>query len=225
MAAEAPARQPAGGAEPGWYVDHRWYTAFRWTLGTFLRTYFRLHMTGMSNVPRTGPAVLVSNHQSWLDPWLLAVKLPRIVAFMAKAEWFTQPAANHVLREIGVFPVQRGEADARAIKLALQVLREGELLGMFPEGTRSPSGELQLMRAGAVRIAEKMDVPIVPACVVGSARLMPKGALFPRPGVIQIRYGSPYRLSDLYGPRLTQAQRQAAVADMRARIVALMDSA
>jgi 1-acyl-sn-glycerol-3-phosphate acyltransferase len=127
-----------------------------------------------------------------------------------------------VLREVGAFPVARGERDPRSIRLALQVLHAGHLLGMFPEGTRSRPGQLGPFHGGAMRLAEKVGAPIVPACVVGSGRLFPRGARFPRPGMIFIRFGRPVQMADLVGPRPSPEQRAQATETVRRRVAALM---
>lgn len=139
----------------------------RWAL----RLIFGLEVTGLENIPREGGAVVASNHTTWFDPVAVACALDRPVHFMAKAELFRNPLVARFLRKVYAFPVRRGAADRDAIRAAIQVAGEGNLLGIFPEGTRGQGGELLPLQSGAVFIAAKAGVPIVPVAVAGVAPL------------------------------------------------------
>ncbi len=138
------------------------------------RQLYRVRIAGAERVPASGPVILVANHESMFDPWLLALVTPRQVHYMAKAElWRHRPVAR-VLESFGAFPVERGTGDATAISRAADLLRKGEVLGMFPQGTskRRPS---RPYHRGAARLALATGAPVVPVRLVGT-----RG--FPRPG-------------------------------------------
>ena len=157
---------------------------------------FRLQVKGLENVPEGG-AVLAANHISNFDPWPLGFPLwpRRQLYFMGKAELFN-PVLGPVLRGAGAFPVRRGERDLQAIETAVQLCRQGKLVAMFPEGTRRQKGLRKKFaarpRGGSARIALAAEVPLVPAAIKGTDRLLS----FPR---LQISYGKPIPLDDLAG--------------------------
>ncbi|MGA8943017.1 MAG: lysophospholipid acyltransferase family protein [Thermoactinomyces sp.] len=125
----------------------------------------------MEHIPEKGPVVFCCNHISNLDPPLLAVSTKRKVHFMAKAELFRVPVLGGLVRSLGAFPVKRGAGDRQALKKAIQLLQEGHTVGIFPEGTRSKTGEMGQFHVGAALIALKGEAPIVPAAICGSYRL------------------------------------------------------
>ena len=139
---------------------------------------------GMERIPRVGPAILVGNHISWLDPILLACWLTpstgRAINWMGKAEAMRWPLIGWFLRVNGVFGVRRGAADLEAFRLAERILSEGRILGIYPEGTRSPDGILRPFRDGAALLALRSGVPVLPVAVTGTDGLWRKGSLIPR---------------------------------------------
>ena len=155
---------------------------------------FRLHVRGLENVPEGG-AVLAANHLSNFDPWALGIPLwpRRQLYFMGKAELFN-PVLTPILRGAGAFPVRRGEHDLQAIETAVALCREGKLVAMFPEGTRREKGLRKKFtarpRGGSARIALAAEVPLVPAAIKGTDRLL----TLPR---LQVSYGQPLPLDDL----------------------------
>ena len=158
-----------------------------------LRGLFRLRDSGSENVPVDGGCVLACNHLSSFDPWPLGMPLwPRIwLRFMAKAELYWWPATL-VLDAAGAFKVRRGRADVDAIETAVRLAREGNVVVMFPEGTRRVKGLVKRhqarARSGAARIALMADVPLVPAAVSGTDRLL-------RLGPLRVAYGPPIEAS------------------------------
>src|SRR5438105_4182945 len=157
-------------------------------LGPFCRWWFSIDVTGAEYVPRSGPVVLCMNHESLLDIPLVVVVAPRSVRFMAKRELFAKPSGAHFFHELGGFPVGRGEFDLRAIEVGLEVLRRGEVLGMYPEGTRTP-GTLLPFLPGAPWIALKAGAPLLPAAISGTHAAMPKGARFFKRVPVRIEFG------------------------------------
>lgn len=144
----------------------------------------QIDVQGLNRIPASGAALLVSNHISWVDPVLLACWLTpatgRPMSWMGKAEAMRWPLVGWFLRVNGVFGVRRGAADLEAFRLAERVLREGRILGIYPEGTRSPDGVLRRFRDGAALLAIRSGVPVFPVAVTGTNGLWPKGAIVPR---------------------------------------------
>ncbi|WP_432495109.1 lysophospholipid acyltransferase family protein [Kineococcus auxinigenes] len=161
---------------------------------------------GLENVPATGPAILASNHLSLADAVLLPTVLPRRITFIAKAEMFTGAGVRGrlfggLLRRVGQLPVDRsgGAASSAAIDGAVEVLRRGELFGIYPEGTRSPDGRLHRGRTGVARIALRSGAPVLPVAMVGTGELMPRGRALPRVRRVGIVIGEPMDLSRFAG--------------------------
>ena len=167
----------------------RFYRLMRRLVGPILRRYFRIRVTGLERLPRTGPVVLAINHRSMLDPILIGAVMPRPVCFMAKEELFRYPGLGRLLRWLGAFPVRRGEPDREAIQHALRRLREGQVVGIFPEGTRSVDGRLLTLHGGTALLALKSGAPILPVAITGTERAMPRGAWWPRRVTVEIRVG------------------------------------
>jgi 1-acyl-sn-glycerol-3-phosphate acyltransferase len=166
-----------------------WYR-FWWTFYLLLfRLLFRLRIEGREHVPPSGPVLVVSNHASTLDPPIAGVAVGRQASYMAKEELLKTPVLGPYLRSIGVFPVRRGEADRQSFRMSLDVLGRGGVLLMFPEGTRSLDGRLRPAEPGAALIALRTGAPVLPVAVVGTQRVMPKGARLPRPAQVVVRIG------------------------------------
>lgn len=132
---------------------------------------YRPRIKGLENLPATGKVIIYSNHISLLDPILIACILPRRIYFMAKAELFKNPIFGFILRHLGAFPVKRGTADLSAIKNSLRVLKEGNVFGIFPEGTRGKQGNVQHFSHGIASIAHRSRAKIVPIGIIGEYKL------------------------------------------------------
>ncbi|MFC4078112.1 lysophospholipid acyltransferase family protein [Salinithrix halophila] len=158
------------------------------------RLFYKWEKQGVENVPAKGPVVICCNHINNLDPPLLGASLERQVHFMAKEELFKIPVIGSLVHSFGSFPVSRGSADKRALKKALELLGEGRVLGVFPEGTRSKTGQLGQAHTGAAFIALKGEAVLVPAAVLGSYRLFRR---------VRIIFGKPIDLSEYQKGRLT----------------------
>lgn len=158
-------------------------------LAVLLRGYFRVRLEGLEEVPRKGPLVLAVNHVSALDPIIVAALFPRPVHFMAKEELFRNPLLGQVMRWVYAFPVRRGEADRQAVSRALELLRAGRVVGIFPEGTRSLDGQLGRLQGGAAWLALKGGAPVLPALILGTQLAMPKGVRWPRRVQVRVRFG------------------------------------
>lgn len=187
------------------------------------RLLFRLETRDVGRVPPAGPALLVSNHSSVLDPPLIGSASRRRLAFLAKAELFRIPVFGALLRRLGARPLRRAGADPAAMRAALRVLEEGGALLVFPEGTRGPEGVLRPARAGAGMLAVMSGALVVPVYVSGSGRAWPKGARFPRPARVTVAFGEPLRFdAKLGGDR--REQYEAAGRAMMAAIARLKET-
>ena len=181
-----------------------------------LRGLYRLRVRGKENLPSSGGFVLTCNHVSSFDPWPLGMPLwpKRWLRFMAKSELYWGPL-RLILDGAGAFKVRRGQADVEAIETAVRLVREGHSVVMFPEGTRRTKGLLKTRearpRTGAARIALEAGVPLVPAAVTGTDRLM-------RFGQLRVAYGSPVDIDDLRGSDDIRAASQEATDRLMARI-------
>ncbi|SMB98322.1 1-acyl-sn-glycerol-3-phosphate acyltransferase [Thermanaeromonas toyohensis ToBE] len=141
----------------------------------FFQYICRWEVKGQENFPLEGPAVVVSNHVSLWDPVAVGVAIPRPVRFMAKEELFRIPFLAQLLRALGAFPVRRGRSDRQALKESLEILRSGQVLGMFPEGTRVRTGELGAFHGGAALLSLKTGAPLVPVAVKGTEQIFRRG--------------------------------------------------
>jgi 1-acyl-sn-glycerol-3-phosphate acyltransferase len=166
-----------------------WYGFWKAVLGTWFGLQFRLRVEGREHEPLAGPILAICNHVSALDPPIAGVALRRRAWYMAKDELLRTPVLGPLLRSVGVFPVRRGEADRQSIRTALQVLGDGKVLLMFPEGTRSPEGRLRPAEPGAALLALRTGAAVLPMAVIGTQRAMPKGARFPRRVPVVVRIG------------------------------------
>jgi 1-acyl-sn-glycerol-3-phosphate acyltransferase len=169
----------------------RWLWWLVWGLVSLIRPLFcRLHIEGRENLPVTGGAVVASNHNYGPDFLFLGICSPRELSFMAKAEAFAwHPLLAALLHAGGAFPVQRGKGDSAAIQTAVELARQGNLIAMFPEGTRSKDGILMRGKTGAARIALAAGVYVVPAIVTNSALVL-KRKSWRRP-LVTVRFGKP----------------------------------
>jgi 1-acyl-sn-glycerol-3-phosphate acyltransferase len=194
-------------------ITRRWWAAGHLLLVPCVRGALRLRVSGRENIPAQGPVLVVSNHVSELDPPTLGVSaLPRKTYYMAKQELFSVPLLGRAVFRLGAFPVDRGGADRRAMRLAREVLGRGDLLLMFPEGTRHPDGRLRPGLPGAGSLGLEPGVTIVPAAIWGTQRWI---------GPARVAFGPPIDLSDLdQGPRSRRSQ--VAVDRMMAGVAALL---
>lgn len=137
----------------------------------FMRTVFRMEIAGANRIPATGPCILVANHESIVDPYVLGVATGRPIHFMAKRELWRSRITRFLMEGFGAFPIERGIGDNAAIGRAGNLLRRGEVLGIFPQGTCLPTRERPYLR-GAARLALATGSPVVPVCLVGTERLL-----------------------------------------------------
>jgi len=165
----------------------------RFMTRTFLVGLFKVE--GLENVPRQGPLVVCANHFATLDPPMVPAFLPRADTWnMAKSEYFRKPLMRWIFTRYHAFPVVRHSADRAALRRAFDLLKAGEVLIIYPEGTRVESGELATPEPGAGFIAQKAGCPVLPVALTGTRECLPKGARWPRRVPVTLRFGEPFRL-------------------------------
>ena len=177
---------------------------------------WRPTVTGLDNVPMSGPVILASNHLSFADSLVIPIVAPRKVAFLAKSDYFTgtglKGTASRLWFEgLGMLPVDRDDSKAALASLdtALQVLGRGEAFGIYPEGTRSRDGRLYRGRTGVAHLALTAGVPVVPVGLTGTQKLQPVGARFPKVVPVSISFGKPIEVAGRYdGVPLGRARRE-----------------
>jgi 1-acyl-sn-glycerol-3-phosphate acyltransferase len=175
-------------------------------LGPLMRLLARPTVEGLHHIPARGGAILAGNHLAVADSFLVPLLLPRRVTYLAKREYFTQTGLIGWVKKtfftgVGQVPVDRssGSAAQAALDTAVRLLREGKLLGIYPEGTRSPDGRLYKGKTGVARMALEADVPVVPVAVIGTDKLNPIGSRMWRPHHVRIRIGEPLDFSRYAG--------------------------
>jgi len=165
------------------------YTFLRLLLTPLMRLWFRMHVSGAEHVPAEGAAIVAPNHKSFFDSFFIAVCTRRQLRFMAKTE-LIEARYGRLLVRLGAFPVRRGKSDADALETALEVLRQGGLLALFPEGTRvRDPEELGDPKRGAGRIALETGAPLVPCAITGTEKLFL--GPFPKPRRVQVAFSEP----------------------------------
>lgn len=197
-------------------------------IGPLLRLFFRPRIEGLEHIPEEGAAIVAGNHLSFSDHFLMPAILKRRITFLAKAEYFTGPGVKGRLtaaffRGIGQIPVDRSgkEAGQAAIREGLGVLSRGELLGIYPEGTRSHDGRLYKGKVGVAVMAITAQVPVVPCAMVGTFEIQPPGQTVPRIKRVTIRFGEPLDFSRYAGMENQKAAVRAVTDEIMYAILGL----
>ncbi len=175
-------------------------------LGPLLRLACRPRIEGLEHVPKEGGAILASNHVAVVDSFLLPLMVPRRITFLAKREYFTGKGIKGRLKKaffsgVGQVPIDRssGSAAHAAMNTAVRLLREGRLLGVYPEGTRSPDGRLYKGKTGLARMALEAGVPVIPVAMLGTDKVNPVGSKMWWPHPVSIKIGRPLDFSRYQG--------------------------
>ncbi|MFJ8851949.1 lysophospholipid acyltransferase family protein [Streptomyces sp. NPDC102437] len=197
-------------------------------IGPLLRLFFRPRIEGLEHIPEEGAAIVAGNHLSFSDHFLMPAILKRRITFLAKAEYFTGPGVKGRLtaaffRGIGQIPVDRSgkEAGQAAIREGLGVLSRGELLGIYPEGTRSHDGRLYKGKVGVAVMAITAQVPVVPCAMVGTFEIQPPGQTVPHIKRVTIRFGEPLDFSRYAGMENQKAAVRAVTDEIMYAILGL----
>lgn len=188
------------------------YRAGQIIFGAFFKLFFRMKVVGAENVPDAGPVVLCSNHRSYWDPALIGCAVKRPVHFMAKEGIFRVPVFGKICSLVGAFPVKRSTADLGSFRHALAMLKANEMVGLFPEGTRSRDGLPRSAHPGAMLLAISAGAPILPVAIAGSIRAF---------GSVQVRIGPPldvksYRQARRSGQDMTELANELIMGRIRA---------
>ena len=166
--------------------------------------FWKFRAFGLENIPKTGGVLLASNHQSYLDPVLVAMVLPREMHFMARRTLFRNPAFRAIIVGYNAFAIERDTADVKGVNSAIARLEAGNILLVFPEGTRTGNGSIGPMKPVGV-IAERAAVPIVPVLIQGAYEVWPKGRGFPHLGRIRVVFGKPLKPENTTGDAIRDA--------------------
>ena len=182
-----------------WLMKH-------WVIGPLLTTVFRPWVKGLENVPRTGPLIVVCNHLSFVDSVFLPLMIDRQMAFLAKSDYFTGKGIKgwfirFFMTSAGQLPIDRsgGKASEASLNAGLQVLADGGVLAIYPEGTRSPDGRMYRGRTGVARMILEAHVPVIPAAVIGTEKVMPLGSNIPKVHRVGVVIGEPLDFSRFEG--------------------------
>lgn len=189
------------------------YTVLRVIIRGILLIWRRWQIIGLEHLPAKGGVVVVSNHISNLDPVVVGCALTRRIHFMAKVELFKIPVLSFIINLLGAFPVKREKSDRNAIRKALELLQSGSMVGVFPEGTRSKTGELQKAHIGAAMLAVKADVPILPIALKGTKGWFRK---------ITVVIGEPVYLPELWRGRPGKEELEALSEQVMGKISNMM---
>ncbi|SHN42227.1 lysophospholipid acyltransferase family protein [Cryptosporangium aurantiacum] len=175
-------------------------------IGPILRVLFRPVLEGVEHIPAHGPAILASNHLSFCDSFFFPLMVPRRITFLAKAEYFTGKGPKGLFSRLffsaaGCVPIDRasGSAAEAALTTGARILGEGHLLGIYPEGTRSPDGKLYRGKTGVARLALQTGVPVIPVAMINTDQVQPIGQLIPRIMRVRMRVGTPLDFSRYAG--------------------------
>ncbi|MFO0907218.1 MAG: lysophospholipid acyltransferase family protein [Isosphaeraceae bacterium] len=202
-------RTPSGGETPGSpskpAVTHDrarhlriWYELIRCLGLLWFSCCGGLRATGREHIPRSGGALLISNHASYLDVFVLGIPVPRTLNYVARSTLFL-PILRTLIYSVGGFPIQREGMGASGLKETLRRLRNGGMVLLFPEGTRCRDGRLGELKPGIAVLAERARVPIVPAAVAGTFEAWPRSQLLPSTHAIRIHYGPPIPPEEIAG--------------------------
>ena len=177
-----------------------------WVIGPLLTTVFRPWVTGLENIPRSGPAIVVSNHLSLVDSLFLPMMVDRQMAFLAKSDYFTGKGLKgwlirFFMTSSGQLPIDRsgGRASEASLQAGLAVLAEGKVLAIYPEGTRSPDGRLYRGRTGVARMVLEAGVPVIPTVMIDTEKVMPLGSSLPKVHRVGVVIGAPLDFSRFQG--------------------------
>lgn len=180
------------------WVYRAWYGVVRWFALSIASACGPLRVSGRNQVPKSGGALMVSNHLSYLDVFIVGLAVPRPLNYVARSTLFL-PVLGSLIRSVGGFPIQRDGMGASGLKETLKRLRNGGIVILFPEGTRTPDGRLGSVKSGIAVLAQRARVPIVPVGLAGTFESWPRRRLLPRPHAIRAVVGAPISPESLVG--------------------------
>lgn len=163
---------------------------------TIGRLYFRVRVIGGEHIPNEGACILVANHTSFLDPFVLGSFMPRAIHFLTYDVYYSFWLFRWYCERMYCIPVRKDGRDVASLKKALRVLKDGEMLGIFPEGVRSFTGHIGPAEPGTALIVLRANVPVLPIAIQGAYQALPRGAIFPKPHSITLTVGAPFRVAE-----------------------------
>ena len=183
-------------------------------LKVYFGIFYRVRIKGMENIPKEGGLILCANHVGQLDMFFIAYKIKRLVHFMAKAELYENPIVKWFLSNVGAFPVKRGTGDIGMARTVYKLLKNGKIVGIMPEGTRTKGKENIKAKSGAAMFAISADVPIIPVGISGSYSLFSE---------VKVNIGKPYKLSVEGDKKPTQQELSDLSDELMTKIYALVE--
>lgn len=182
-----------------------WYRTIQQVVIQVVGSSCRIRATGRQHVPPSGGVLMIANHLSYFDVFVIGLLLHRPLNYVARSTLF-KPVLGWFIRSVGGFPIQRDGMGAQGLKETLRRLRQGSIVTMFPEGTRSRTGAMGPLRPGITTLAERARVPIVPVGLAGTFEAWPRGQLLPRPHAVRVHFGpaiAPEALEGLSSEQIT----------------------
>ena len=176
---------------PGEILKARWFWLARWICRVFCLLFFHIRTYGRDNIPKKGPFIIVSNHQSYLDPIFCAGLIKRHSHFVARDTLFNNWFFGPLITSVNAIPVKLGEPDISAMRKVLEKLKKGDGVTLFPEGTRTHDGKITPFKPGLGLLSRRGNAPIVPALIDGAFECWPRHKKLFRPGRIRVTYGKP----------------------------------
>jgi 1-acyl-sn-glycerol-3-phosphate acyltransferase len=196
--------KPAEAAMPQWLIE-----LMRPVIYLFSSIFWKVEHTGVENIPADSGLIVAANHQSYGDPFWMALPIRRPIRFLAWSEAFSWPVVGKAIRLLGAWPLQIEGSDPAAIRRSLTWLRDGGVIVIFPEGGRGlPDGSMVRMKGGAVRMALDAGVPILPVTVRGANEVWPSSKWLPRPGRVEIKYHPLFYVEQLPGEETRACARR-----------------
>ncbi len=188
----------------------------KFLFGVFSGLFYRVELRGRENIPEKGAAILCANHLSETDMFFIGYRIKRLVRWMAKEELFRIPLVGFVIKKVGAFPIKRGTADVDSIKTALKLLEEGHIVGIFPEGsrTRGKAEKKAKVKRGAVTLAMKAEVPIIPVAIDSSYKPFSK---------VKVIFGEPFELEPYTEKKYTNEEMLEKTRNIMARVYHLLE--
>jgi 1-acyl-sn-glycerol-3-phosphate acyltransferase len=174
----------------------------------FCKVWLRMEIRGRENVPSSGSFIFSSNHTSHLDPILCGIACPRVIWYMGKKELFRNRLFGWYLSTLNCIPIDREKGDIRTLKTALELLKTGKPMLLFPEGTRSLDGEIGEAKRGVGFIVEKSAAPVIPCYIQNSWRAMPKHSRMIRPVKIRVIVGRPMTFGNIISSEMSREEKQ-----------------
>lgn len=172
-------------------IKEYWYELARFLCVVFCQSLFRIQVYGLQNVPTKGPFLLLSNHQSFIDPLFCGIRIPRPMCYMARDSLFTNWFFGRVLRSVDAIPIKQDQADISAIRKIIEKLKAGCGVCLFPEGTRSSDGKIAAIKPGVGFLSRRSNAPIVPVVIDGAFECWPRQRRIFSTGLITVCYGEP----------------------------------